>query len=428
VEAQIPMENEIIQVTEIKKEVVLQQPKKKGVAIKFLATLREIIAALFWIYIISKIFIFDIDIWLVNKYLPSYSWLINFKFFILISAIAIVWLITKNKHISYWILYIVFYPVIVLFWKIPFFVFKQKSWIFAFALINAVISFLKSIKYNFIVFALFLASFAVIFGFSNRKLLWPAILVLFIILSIIYVRRFILVFKPSSIYQVYIKIFSATKNYGSKQTTLFALDENIKDLPRENFDQKQLEKWTINLQTSVLFNRICLFAAKKLRDYQNSGLNIVSYILTILLLIILTVFSFAAINFGLFKINSGFFNYSAIPNFFTFFYYGFNNLVFNSIKEIAPIMPIAQIAFMLESFFALILVAIFISLLLSVRNQRHTEELNEVIKRIEAQGTEIEGFIKDEYKINSIEDAMAELEKLKAGLAKFIYKITESIK
>ena len=51
-----------------------------------------------------------------------------------------------------------------------------------------------------------------------------------------------------------------------------------------------------------------------------------------------------------------------------------------------------------------------------------------MIAGIEAQGADMEGFIKDEYRINSIEDAMAELDKLKAGMAKFLYKITESIK
>ena len=178
---------------------------------------------------------------------------------------------------------------------------------------------------------------------------------------------------------------------------------------------------------SVLFNRVCLFAARKLRDYQNSGLNIVSYVLTILMLIVLTIFSFAAINYGLFKIDANLFGYSVAPTFFTFFYYSFNNLLFNSIREIAPTMPISQTASMIESFFALFLVVIFVSLLLSVRSQRHAEELNEVIKGIEGQGKDMEGFIKDEYKINSIDDAMAELEKLKAGMAKFIYKITESI-
>lgn len=183
-----------------------------------------------------------------------------------------------------------------------------------------------------------------------------------------------------------------------------------------------------NLQTSVLFNRVCLFAAKKLRDYQNSGLNVVSYVLTILLLVALTIFSFAAINFGLYKIDPGMFAVAGIPNFFTFFYYSFNNLLFNSIQEITPVTPISQSVSMIESFFALFLVAIFISLLLSVRSQRHADELNEVIKGIEEQGTDMEGFIKDEYRINSIEDAMAELDKLKAGTAKLLYKITESIK
>jgi len=90
-------------------------------------------------------------------------------------------------------------------------------------------------------------------------------------------------------------------------------------------------------------------------------------------------------------------------------------------------MPISQIVSMLEFFFALFLIAIFVSLLLSVRSQRYSEELNEVIKGIEGQGEDMEGFIRDEYKINSIDEAIAELEKLKAGMVKFIYKITEII-
>ena len=188
-----------------------------------------------------------------------------------------------------------------------------------------------------------------------------------------------------------------------------------------------MDKWTTSLQMSVLFNRICLFAAKKLRDYQSSGLNVVSYVLTILMLIVLTIFSFAVINYGLFKIDANLFGYSTTLNFFTFFYYSFNNLLFNSIIEISPNMPVSQTVSMIESFFALFLVVIFISLLFSIRSQRHTEELNDVIEVIKDQGKDMEGFIKDEYKINSIDDAIAELEKLKAGMTKFIYKITESL-
>ena len=420
------MTEEITQITEVKMEVTSPQPKKeRGVIDYIFAVIKEIVAISFWVYILAKLFIFDIDVFLADKFLPNYAWLLNFKFFILIGTLAAIWLFTKNKHILFWSLYIFFYPAIVILWKLPFFIFKQKSWIFAFAVINTVISFFKSIKYNFIIFAFFFVSLAIIFASSSPKLLWPATLLVFIILSMVYIHRFILVFKPSSIFQVHIKIFSGIRKFSS---TSFALEESIKILPVESLDQKQLEKWTTSLQTSVLFNRVCLFVAKKLRDYQNSGLNVVSYVLTILLLIILTIFSFSVINLGLYKISSSFFEFSSIPTFFTFFYYSFNNLVFNSVREIIPISPISQTASMAESFFALFLVVIFVSLLLSVRSQRHSEELNEVIKGIEEQGTEMEGFIKDEYRINSIEDALMELQKLKAGMAKFLYKITESIK
>ncbi|HAG49715.1 MAG: hypothetical protein A2X87_00255 [Deltaproteobacteria bacterium GWC2_42_51] len=419
------MEGEMIQATEVSKEVVPEKPKQeKGPVSYLINAIRETIAILFWVYVLVKLFAFDIDVFLMNKLLPEFVWLLNLKFFILIGIIASIWLVTKNKHILSWSLHVFFYPAIVLLWKIPFFIFKQKSWILAFAFINSIISFFKSIKYSFITSAFFLASVAIIFSFSNEKLLWFATAIILGVLLITYIHRFILVFKPSSIFQVHIKIFSGIRKHG---VSSFALDESIKNLPVASLDQKQMEKWTTNLQMSVLFNRVCLFAARKLRDYQNSGLNIVSYVLTILMLIVLTIFSFAVINYGLFKIDANLFGYSVAPTFFTFFYYSFNNLLFNSIREIAPTMPISQTASMIESFFALFLVVIFVSLLLSVRSQRHAEELNEVIKGIEGQGKDMEGFIKDEYKINSIDDAMAELEKLKAGMAKFIYKITESI-
>lgn len=419
------MQKEIIQITEASKEIGSQKPKQeKGPVNYFVNAVRETLAVLFWAYVLIKLFVFDIDIFLMNRFLPRYVWLLNLKFFILIGGIALIWLVTKNKYILAWSLYVFFYPVIILLWKIPFFIFKQRSWILAFAFINSIISFFKSIKYNFIISAFFLASLAVIFSFSNEKLLWFAAAVIFGVLLTTYVNRFILVFKPSSIFQVHIKIFSGIRKHGS---SYFTLDESIKNLPLEKLDQKQMEKWTTNLQMSVLFNRVCLFAAKKLRDYQNSGVNFISYVLTILMLIVLTIFSFATINYALFKIDAGLFSYPVVPSFFTFFYYSFNSLLFNSIQEITPAMPISQIVSMMESFFALFLVVIFVSLLLSVRSQRQAEELNEVIKGIGGQGKDMEGFIRDEYKINNIDDAMAELEKMKAGMAKFIYKITEII-
>lgn len=180
---------------------------------------------------------------------------------------------------------------------------------------------------------------------------------------------------------------------------------------------------------AVLFNRICLFTAKKLRDYQNSGSGTISGILTILLLILLTIISFAAINYVLYKIDTGLFEVSPSPGgFFIFFYYSFNNLIFSSIKEVVPIMPISQAASMTESFLAFILGVILVSIILSVRSQKYSEALNQAIDRIEAEGTAMESFIRTEYSVGGIEDAIIELERVKATFISFIFKISKSIK
>ena len=82
---------------------------------------------------------------------------------------------------------------------------------------------------------------------------------------------------------------------------------------------------------------------------------------------------------------------------------------------------------MVEYFFALFLVAIFFSLVLSVRSQRDKDEVGNVIKILQEQGMQIEGYIKEKYKFNSIEDAMDALRKLRASITDILYTLTEGI-
>jgi len=409
----------------IAKENNNEKTLKKSLLFFFFKITKEIISVLFWLYLIIKMFIFDLDVFLIKNYVSNYYWIIEYKFLIIISIIAVCWFFTKNKNILIWFLYISFYPFVLMFWKIPFFIFKQKSWIFAFAVINSIISFFKSIKYKFIISTIYILSLSGIFLFTNNKIIGLSSLFIILTLSIVHIRSLILVFKPSSIFQIYIKIFSGMRNHGK---SFFGIDDDMKDLAVNDFGEKQLEKWTTNLQTSILFNRVCLFSAKKLKAYQNSKLNAVSSIFTIFGLIILTIISFAVVNYGIFKIDNGYFELSTIPSFFIFIYYSFNSIFFNSIKEITPTLPLSQILFMIESFFAFFIVAIFISLIFTYKNQKRTEELNQAIEGIEGEAKSMEGFIKEEFRFKNIDEAIKELSNLKSGLAQFILKITESIR
>jgi hypothetical protein len=64
--------------------------------------------------------------------------------------------------------------------------------------------------------------------------------------------------------------------------------------------------------------------------------------------------------------------------------------------------------------------------LFSVRSKRASDELDRVIREIENEGEEMEGFIKVEFNLNTISEAIKELERLKAGLISFIYWLSKN--
>jgi hypothetical protein len=401
-----------------------QATKKKDFLNPFINLIREILAILLWTYLITKVFVFDIDIFLVEIFFPNYMWIINYKFFILIGILATVWLVTKNKDILLWSLYIFFYPLIIFLWKIPSLLLKKRNWNLIFATIDAVISFFKSFKVSFITTSFFLASTVIISTSSNKILLWFSIVILAVILLVVYIQRLVLVFKQSGIYQIYSKVFSSVGNILRKPPPP---DDLITSLSIENMGEEQIQNWGASIQLLVLFNRICLFVAQKMKSYQDSGFNIVSSVLGILMLVLYTVLTFAIINYGLFKIDQFFFTIPKQPSFFNFFYYSFNVLLFNQIQEVVPATPAAQVAFMAESFYALFLIAILISLVFSVSRQINTDELNSMIKDLQSEGIRIEGFLKEIYKFSTVEEAMELLRKLKVGFVDLAYKITESL-
>jgi hypothetical protein len=401
---------------------------QKGKLQKFLSSFfRELLAIFVWGYAITKLFIFDIDIFVIGTFSPKYMWVVQYKFFILIGIAAIIWLTTKNVQIILWSLFILFYPLIIFIWKIPVLIYKIGNWNLAFAYIDSIVSFIKSFKVSFIITSFFLVSAVLTLATANKILLWFSTITAFLILLIVYLQRISLAIKPSGIYQTYVTFFNRTGKGVRDIYGQAILDENSMKLPVERMEEKQIEKWTTNLQQLVLFNRLCLFVAKGLKSYRESGISLISLIISILFLALYTIFSFALINFGLYKINSNFYFFTHTPTFFTFFYYSFNLLLLNSVQEITAASPFSQTILMIESFYGLFLVAIFISLTLSVKSQKYTDELNEVIKNLAEEGRRIEQHIKEQYDLDSISAALEALQKVKASIIDWLYTLTKTI-
>ena len=218
----------------------------------------EVIVVFFWLYVLIKLFIFDIDRYILQSINSDFLWILNYKFPILLVLIVILVLTIKPINLLFSTLYLIFYIPLIFFWKIPYFIWKQQSWLFLFTIINSILSFIINFKRLLITNTALLVSIIFIINIKSIYVLYILILVIFSILCLSYVNAFIKAFKPSAIFQLYKTIIPKIKT-----TDLLKLDPSLKNLSITELTEKQLEARTNSLQNVVLYNRLCLFISKK---------------------------------------------------------------------------------------------------------------------------------------------------------------------
>lgn len=115
---------------------------------------RDGISIAFWIYVPIKLFVFDIDQYVFSSLCPNYLWLLKFKFPFLLLIFAFLWITIKPKKLFLNAIYVLFFPVVILLWKAPKFIFGAP-FTFVMATILSLILFIKSAKIWFISFVCF---------------------------------------------------------------------------------------------------------------------------------------------------------------------------------------------------------------------------------------------------------------------------------
>jgi hypothetical protein len=192
--------------------------------------------------------------------------------------------------------------------------------------------------------------------------------------------------------------------------------------------ENQLQKRVDFLQNQVLFNRACMFFASKLQEYERSEFIIISGIMTATWLFIHTIIIFSILYFGSYKIDPASFEFKETLFAFDYIRLSFNNMLFVDTSGIELNKTIPQLVTMYQNFLSLMLIAIFLSILITVRSRRHETELKETISHIESAGRGIEAAIVADYNYANIDEAIADLQTLQAAFAAFIVRLSNSIK
>lgn len=389
---------------------------------KFFA--REILALLFWIYLITKLFVFDLDIYLLKNFLPEYAFILDYKYFAFLPAISFYWVWVGNSQFFRNIGYISFYPFINILWKIPKSLFQRRSWFLIFTYFNFAFSFLKSLKINLFILSIFsLSALLVLQSSNNYLIIFGATVLGFLLLYHLY-QKLYFAFNPSTAFAVDAR--SLQNSLDNDSSIEYFLSDNNKDDNEGQERNKHEDNDSDSLEKLVLYGGIIKFIASRLKNFQKTKVYILFFVLGLVFTLLFSSVVITFANYSLYKIDPASFNLYESPSFLLFFYYSFNTIFANQIYEIIPAATSTRILYMGGIFIGILVLAILVSIYFSTKTERYQEELKEMIRAVDLQGNVVESYILEEYSL-SFEQALEELKNIESAMYRFLYHLSKGI-
>lgn len=384
----------------------------------------DLVASCAWLYALLKLFVFDVDLWLLRRLDPKLTDWWSYRAIGLVVLLSILWWWLENRRMALLVAKIAFFPLILLFWRFPYLLFRQGSWNLLIASLHAVFAVASGSKEALFTLSVLLlgGTFTTLSETVFLKITGIALLLLGLVW--IYVLRVWGLVKPPAYYAWHASLFTLAR---TRLGSIFKIPEQLDGRQYPDLSPAQSTQWLYNLQLSLLFRNSALFWSDKLTGYISSGVTTVSGILIALMLVIQTVVVFALANYGLWRLDSTQFQ-TVTPNLADFIFYSFNSLVFNYIPEITPYGTLAKALWVSQEVCAIFITAVFFGLLFSQKSERHVAEVRRAANALRKESSEMEGLIRVEYRFQSTEEAISELRHLKSNLADFLLKLSGTFK
>jgi hypothetical protein len=349
-----------------------------GISHSFVRVFREVLAIFLWIFIVIKVIIFDIDVYIFEKYLPSLRWTLNYRFFVLLVIISIVLIGSSKKKLRRFFLYVISYPLILLFWRIPKLFFHNWALMVMFA--PAIYDLLRSFRSRFIIMTLASVSIVSIVLSSNIYILLPSMVLLSVYL-ITHLYRNLRKAYRSSIFEGlsdHVKKLRQTINGGQH---MFWKKEQCNP-ETEAYKQQCLMFYLLNSAAEIVGDKLLRVAKSRKPDLY----LMISWIVTVLLTSLIYGFEY----WSLYKIEPLSFTASHPLSFWSFWGLSFGKLTPSSISTILPATVAATLLSYSELFCALIILVILVFSVLTAAREKYREDIANFISEVGNLGKDIQ--------------------------------------
>ena len=330
-----------------------EQPKlrKRGAARRRQRRLRwrrflDAVGIFVWIGIVIKLFIGDLDRDVLMTFAPNAVWLLDLRWFAVIGLAALFLILFKLRTIGVSIAYVIGFPLVVLFWKIPKALFNRRSPILVAGLAGFVTSIASRAKLIVVALAAgCLSGLLIGIGGTPWLISIGAVGMLTTLIWTVVITAIDLLQTTSFLraQERFIKWLIQLKVIEQFTTPIYP-------------DQLTLKKWTVDdakkfrdtVGLGLLARRVLHFWAYSIDRYRKGPSVVVLNAIVVVSLFVQVVVAFTFINWAVFLIDPTQFSYTGHPNLWAFAYYSATAVYFGEIDIVSPVGDVAIVAKLLN--------------------------------------------------------------------------------
>ena len=372
---------------------------------------REVFFSACWMLFLAKVAVSDIDILVIRRIAPSMEPYIRYNVVIVLLLIAILWSISGNKKFWANVLYMVTYPLVIIFWKLPYLAYSQGKWFLVVAYANTLVNFFKRFKRNVLGASLYgLGALLILVG-NYAPTYYAGVAFVLVVLFWHYYERFRDAFRPATLLAIdnasvekVLQSDQFQRLVRPKPTVPTSIAVELLDTPHSvdsasnSEKEKQQRLSTIVIMIQLL--RHVNFFLMKLQETQTFVIFIFFGLLDTLFFTVLTL-GFA--NFGLYRAVPHMFVLSESASYYRFVYYSFMSMIGNVVDPIRPASDFGRLTFMLQAGLGIVLLGLFVSLLANLWSERYRSGIRKVVVSLNTHREQAEENLRSEYSLTFVD-------------------------
>ncbi|PZG00071.1 hypothetical protein C1I93_03855 [Micromonospora endophytica] len=378
-----------------------------------------------WTYIVVKLFVFDVDRYLAAQLGATALRIVDFRLLVFLGFLALTLLLMRRKR-TLWLLYVAFFPVVVLLFHFPWMLQRSGSWLPGIAVANIFYSLKQNFRRSFAIRVVELSAMVLILTTPSTAIMYAFAAAIAVALARTYLRTIRGALKPLRFLQG--QVAWVGKFLKSPSVLGWAsLPAELKRSRARRFNEAQLQKFTQSLGNALLAVKTANFYAYQLERYRRSSFPFVLSFASFGALYLYSIFALTFINLAIYKADASQFAAEAVPSFLTFVHYSLSGLFVNGIDSLSPHGTLALAMQILAGVLGpLLLMTLTLTAIVSFKQVREGEALEGALADIKESARNLNGWLTEEYEVPPGE-ALRRLQQMGAATAGLVALLASRI-